>query len=95
MGRERRTSFSGGSQDRREVEQFSKCGMGSDGLTELDRVEIAHELRETYLVVYDEDGGVVFVEADEFESCGSGLLVLWYGSWRSRYLRCLLLLRGG
>lgn len=43
--------------------------MGSDGLTEFDRVEITDEFRETCLVVYNENGGVVFVKADEFKSC--------------------------
>ena len=53
--------------------------MRSDGLSELDGVEVADELGKTGLVVDDEDGGVLLVETDELESCG------W--RWGSVYVR--------
>ena len=53
--------------------------MRGDGLSELDGVEVADELGETGLVVYDEDGSVLLVETDELESCG------W--RWKSVYVR--------
>ena len=63
------TGLSRSCQDGRQVKQFSQRSVRGDRLSELDWVEVADEFGEAGLVVDDEDDGIGFVEADEFEIC--------------------------